>query len=337
MDFDILKYISWALTISIPFAGAWFFQYTKNDEKNGRKKITKFGFVAFILSIIGILLSGYLMIEGDKRSKTAKAEAKAETDREKEKAEEFRSQMNAEREKAETFRLSMDRLQTETNEKVKTILISLERLNANEISKDQFEQIAEDQFPEAFTGWNTFEELKRENPVIVERIISSNNYNEVEAIIIGELSKVIESKIKLKDPECSQLYEPMSGLQAYRSSFKSGTELLFSSLVLPESVDLKIADLRAYNRSEFDISKGKLSVQFSDGTVIVVECQAGIMDGSCDLNFSKSSANARLHSQLRKGLPTKLIHYIEGGSTNETLFTEDAAKKLRLIGLCTAR
>jgi len=50
----LLKYLTAALTVSIAFAGSWFFEFTKTDKETGKRSLTRVGGVACFAAVLSL-------------------------------------------------------------------------------------------------------------------------------------------------------------------------------------------------------------------------------------------------------------------------------------------
>lgn len=68
-----LKYLSWAISVLLPFVGAWFFKFTEDVPGSDRRRLTRSGRTAVVVATAGLLMALALTVATDVQAKNDEA------------------------------------------------------------------------------------------------------------------------------------------------------------------------------------------------------------------------------------------------------------------------
>ncbi len=264
----ILKYLAWLIGVGVPFAGAWFVNYTETDQITGRKRITRAGYYGLSFAILGLILA---------LSQTIKADISA-----------IESRERTERAEMETIRYRSD-IEQRTLEIHQ--LLSLIEPRVGDLTNDELLNVSQ-----LSTG---IEGFRSRYPELYDQAMNASDFQSA-ARPLNQAREFDTIRQFVGGADCEDWEDVKHGagsklwnLPTDDISFALMTHSTGTMLTISREASLKMP-------RELDFSRG-LTFEITDGTVMVQRCtDDSESEESCLIRLSESVQTRRLHQTLKK-------------------------------------
>ncbi|GAB3530722.1 hypothetical protein [Photobacterium alginatilyticum] len=305
-----LKYIVWVITFGTTFAGAWIFEFTSPNQSTGRKEVTKPGYVAMFLVLIGGALGLYLTYQGD----LDKQRARNNSERYQEQSDHFQKE-------SERFQEEAQKAFAKADKDREVIFELLTVLNNNKDSLNMTDRLR------VAKVVNESSELEAVYPDLAKSLDEANSIEGIVDIAKEIAERNVEVRFDTGRAGCSAQFDRDEA--GYITDLTSGRLSLLVRASPYESY-FKFMDLDHYTKSPDEKTnwRGVVTFNFTDRS-IDSRCTTPTSSG-CKITLSDGSSNTkRLFSQLRDDSLLSIEAPRVNGSKSKYSFTDEASDELR--------
>jgi hypothetical protein len=282
----LLKYLSWALTIGIPFVSTWFFDFTKTDKETGKKSLTPVGAKAIYLAGLALICALTVSLWTDYNASAKEKAASQSAATEKAAAEQERS-------RAREFQMKLNSAQDEIRSGQNDIRLLLQTMNANfrSLPDSQKENVRN-----AVQKLSSVKDYQEQYPDLFEKMVSARDYDELKDAINTGIWRKIAERVKRDDPQCAGMrinrFEPglpkgypgaTFDLESEKSKSDHRGTLIYRVDGEGVTLDLSVIPTKGWDPSAAKqmLDKGYF-FEFKDGSKSgVLKCEAMRTTGSC--------------------------------------------------------
>lgn len=329
----LLKYMTWLIPVGISFVGAWFYAYTSTDKVTNKKTLTSFGKIAIVFTVLGLILSLYLMIASDQ-----KAYEKSIDDEEKLSIRQ--QELNQEKQKRQKFQNSSNLKADENIALNKNLLVLFE--NVKIIIDNRGANLDNEQVNNALSGIakiaSTSEELKNANPLLhaeFEKAITFDDY-----VVVGEkiIKNNTEARFENNNRVCRNLYDKMDGLDGMETRLLLDDELIVRFHTMPDGSRFTLVSQKFGNPEEklSEWPTAKFFAVLENGDAIEMQCTTS-GTGRCEINLNIGSINANVHTLLQSNNVSAFQIMGQQSKIGEIAVDKNAANLIKAAISCLKR
>lgn len=181
----LLKYFASALSVAIPFAGAWFFEYTQVDKATGKRVLTPAGRWAVVFALISLGCAGFLSVWTDREGAQKQAKQQVQIDRERLEVSGWRNKTLELQVQAQKIELENKEINKGNGELLAVLVQNLDKLSPESRSKVR----------EAVQSLNTVEDIKTQYPQLYKDLESARTFSKVEEVFNKASSETLRKRV----------------------------------------------------------------------------------------------------------------------------------------------
>ncbi|GAB3522046.1 hypothetical protein [Photobacterium alginatilyticum] len=305
-----LKYIVWVITFGTTFAGAWIFEFTSPNQSTGRKEITKPGYVAMLLVLIGGALGLYLTYQGDLDKQRATNNS-----------ERYQKQSDYFQKESVKFQEEAQKAFAKANKDREVIFDLLTVLNNNKDSLNMNDRLR------VAKVVNESSELEAVYPDLAKSLDEATSVDDIVDIAKEIAERNVEVRFNTDRAGCSAQFDRDEA--GYFTNLTSGSLLLLVRASPYESY-FKFIDLDHYSKSPEEVTNWKGVVTFNFKDLSIDSRCTTRTSSDCKITLSDgSSKTMRLFSQLRDNSLLSIEAPRVNGGKSKYSFSDKASDELR--------